>query len=230
MKRRLTGLASQCYATTNLLIGEDYRLTSRIRAGGLMFLAVAAGLVVVVAGTEPTGAQSEPTVRVSNLGEAADAEILFSPGQSYGQAFTTGDTDVTLEKVRTYAKNNNSSRLTNPRIPAPGVTVRSDNSGEPGSTLVTLTNPTLDLLLSTHEDFTGEVRLSANTTYWLVITKPNESGHFAFSVTESDQESSAEGWSLGNRFLSQSGSGWSESFNYNFRVAVYAGPAEPGGL
>ena len=199
---------------------------SRICEGRLWLLAIAAGLLLAVSGVEPAGAQSEATVRVSNLGQSEDSQLAFAVGQAFGQAFTTGDTDVTLEKVRMHSSASGST------AGAPEVTVRTDDSGQPGATLVTLANPTLDGDMSTHEDFAGaEERLSANTTYWVVISRPRGSGTFAFSVTQSDAESTAEqGWSLGDRFLYQSGSGWWETFDYNIRVAVFASPAEAGGL
>ena len=188
-------------------------------------MAAAVWLVLVMSSVETAGAQSEATVRVSNLEEPYESQLAFLL-QSYGQSFTTGNSDVTLETVRMNFAAGSDYAAT------PEVTVREDISGQPGSTLVTLATPTLDRDISTHEDFTvAGQRLSANTTYWVVITRSVGSGPFAVSLTNSEAESTAEeGWSLGNQVLLFSGYGWWSPSDYNIQFAVHASAAAPGGL
>ena len=134
---------------------------TRVRASRVWLSAVAIALLLVVSNTAPATAQSTATVMVSNLEEAEYARIWLNPGQAYAHSFHTGNTAVTLEKVRLHLRGAEST---------PAVTIRADNSGQPYRSLQALTNPSIDSLISTHEDFTttGYV-LAANTTYWVVF-------------------------------------------------------------
>ena len=156
----------------------------------------------------------------------------MNPGQAYAHSFHTGNTAVTLEKVRLYLRGAEST---------PAVTIRADNSGQPYRSLQALTNPSIDSLISTHEDFTaaGYV-LAANTTYWVVFHRQWGSKPFSFSVTLSETGSDnnwcnelgtpdspytgEDGWSLGETLFFGLGSRWREaSFGcWSMRMAVYA--------
>ena len=206
---------------------------TRVRASRVWLSAVAIALLLVVSNTAPATAQSTATVMVSNLEEAENRRIWLNPGQAYAHSFHTGNTAVTLEKVRLYLRGAEST---------PAVTIRADNSGQPYRSLQALTNPSIDSSIDTYEDFTaaGYV-LAANTTYWVVFHRQWGSKPFSFSVTLSETGSDnnwcnelgtpddpytsrEDGWSLGETLFFGLGSRWSEaSFGcWSMRMAVYA--------
>ena len=205
---------------------------TRVRASRVWLSAVAIALLLVVSNTAPATAQSTATVMVSNLGEAEYSRIWLNPGQAYAHSFHTGNTAVTLEKVRLYLSGAEST---------PAVTIRADNSGEPYRSLQALTNPSIDSSINTYEDFTttGYV-LAANTTYWVVFHRQWGSKPFSFSATLSETGSDnrwcndlgtaenaytgEDGWSLGENLFFGLGSRWREaSFGcWSMRMAVYA--------
>ena len=205
---------------------------TRVRASRVWLSAVAIALLLVVSNTAPATAQSTATVMVSNLGEAEYSRIWLNPGQAYAHSFHTGNTAVTLEKVRLYLSGAEST---------PAVTIRADNSGQPYRSLQALTNPSIDSSIDTYEDFTatGYV-LAANTTYWVVFHRQWGSKPFSFSATLSETGSDnrwcndlgtpenpytgEDGWSLGETLFFGLGSRWREaSFGcWSMRMAVYA--------
>ena len=185
-----------------------------VRVSRVWLSAVAMALILVVSNIAPATAQSTATVMVSNLGEAPEVRqrvtIIVGMGQAYAHSFHTGSTAVTLEKVRLYLRGLGS---------APAFTIRADSSGEPGRSLHALTNPTIDSLMSTHEDLTatGYV-LAADTTYWLVLHRQWGSDNIRFSASICDRLSTPEGettgevgWSLGEKLFFGLGSKWQVS-------------------
>ena len=198
-----------------------------VRVSMVWLLAVAGALVLVVSNIAPATAQSTTTVMVSNLGEAPEARqrsrIIVGMGQAYAHSFHTGSTAVTLEKVRLYLRGLGS---------APAVTIRADSSGEPGRSLQALTIPTIDSLITTHEDLTttGYV-LAADTTYWLVLHRQWGSDNIRIDTSICDRLSTPEGettgevgWSLGESIFFGLGSSWKVSpiGCRRMRMAVYA--------
>ena len=198
-----------------------------VRVSMVWLLAVAMALVLVVSNIAPATAQSTATVMVSNLGEAPEvrqrSRIIVGMGQAYAHSFHTGSTAVTLEKVRLYLRGLGS---------APAVTIRADNSGEPGRSLQALTNPTIDSLITTHEDLTttGYV-LAADTTYWLVLHRQWGSDNIRIDTSICDRlltpegETTGEvGWSLGENLFFGLGSSWKVAPMgcRRMRMAVYA--------
>ena len=198
-----------------------------VRVSMVWLLAVAGALVLVVSNFAPATAQSTTTVMVSNLGEAPEARqhsrIIVGMGQAYAHSFHTGSTAVTLEKVRLYLRGLGS---------APAVTIRADMSGQPGRSLQALTIPTIDSLITTHEDLTttGYV-LAADTTYWLVLHRQWGSDNIRIDTSICDRLSTPEGettgevgWSLGESIFFGLGSSWKVSPMgcRRMRMAVYA--------
>ena len=184
-----------------------------VRVSMVWLLAVAMALMLVVSNIAPATAQSTATVMVSNLGEAPEvrqhSRIIVGEGQAYAHSFHTGSTAVTLEKVRLYLRGLGS---------APAVTIRADNSGEPGRSLHALTIPTIDSLITTHEDLTttGYV-LAADTTYWLVLHRQWGSDTIRIDTSICDRLLTPEGvttgevgWSLGEKLFLGLGS-WKEA-------------------
>ena len=198
-----------------------------VRVSLVWLSAVAMALMLVASNIAPATAQSTATVMVSNLGEAPEnrqrVTIIVGMGQAYAHSFHTGSTAVTLEKVRLYLRGLGS---------APAFTIRADSSGQPGRSLHALTNPTIDSLMSTHEDLTatGYV-LAADTTYWLVLHRQWGSDNIRFSASICDRLSTPEGettgevgWSLGESLFFGLGSKWQVSplGCRRMRMAVYA--------
>ena len=198
-----------------------------VRVSMVWLSAVAIALMLVVSNIAPATAQSTATVMVSNLGEAPEARqrsrIIVGEGQAYAHSFHTGSTAVTLEKVRLYLRGLGS---------APAVTIRADNSGEPGRSLQALTIPTIDSLITTHEDLTttGYV-LAADTTYWLVLHRQWGSDNIRIDTSICDRLLTPEGvttgevgWSLGESLFFGLGSRWQVSPMgcRRMRMAVYA--------
>ena len=183
--------------------------TLSFRLGVLLTLAMVATLMLVMTDITPAGAQSTATVRVSNMDQPiAGAENLYF-GQMRAQAFCTSNVPVTLDKVRMYPR----SFHKRPNSPgyagtlAPSVAIRSDVSRRPGPVLHTLTNPSsIDETFDTAEDFTSSgYELAANTTYWLTVYRPDNTGHIQFANTLSTAEDSdtESGWSLGDSILAE---------------------------
>ena len=198
-----------------------------VRVSMVWLFSVAMALVLLVSNIAPATAQSTATVMVSNLGEAPEvrqhSRIIVGMGQAYAHSFHTGSTAVTLEKVRLYLRGLGS---------APAVTIRADNSGEPGRSLQALTNPTIDSLITTHEDLTttGYV-LASDTTYWLVLHRPWGSDNIRIDTSICDRLSTPEGvttgevgWSLGESLFFGLGSSWKVAPMgcRRMRMAVYA--------
>ena len=95
-----------------------------------------------------------------------------------------------------------------------------------------MTNPSIDSLISTHEDLTatGYV-LAADTTYWLVLHRQWGSDNIRFNASICDRLSTPEGvttgevgWSLGEKLFYGLGSRWQVSplGCRRMRMAVYA--------
>ena len=105
-------------------------------------------------------------------------------------------------------------------------------SGQPGRSLQALTIPTIDSLITTHEDLTttGYV-LAADTTYWLVLHRQWGSDNIRIDTSICDRLSTPEGvttgevgWSLGESIFFGLGSSWKVSPMgcRRMRMAVYA--------
>ena len=158
----------------------------------------------------PSLLQESSTVRVSNLSQPSHVtNINTGFGRSYAQPFCTGGTAVTLDKVGMYTVSyeTDPTAMTFRSFPAPVVTIRSDDSGKPGTVLQTLTNPVFDGSINTPEYFTGSgYELSAGTTYWVVLHRPRATGHIEFKDTYSEAEDSETdvGWAISDGMLTKS--------------------------
>ena len=213
-------------------------ITLSFRLGVLLTLAMVATLMLVMTDITPAGAQSTATVRVSNMDQPiAGAENLYF-GQMRAQAFCTSNVPVTLDKVRMYTR----SFHKRPNSPgyagtlAPSVSIRSDVSRRPGPVLHTLTNPSsIDETFDTAEDFTSSgYELAANTTYWLTVYRPDNTGHIQFANTLSTAEDSdtESGWSLGDSILAEYGMSYDAPWEtpdepYVISMAIYATGGAP---
>ena len=211
---------------------------NRVGVGVVLTLSIVVLLMLVTTMATPAIAQATGSVRVSNLDQPSSARYtVISPNHHYAQSFCTGSVATTLDKVRLYTI----SKSTDPNAmfyhgdPAPVVTIRSTDAwGKPGAVLHTLTNPVIDGSKDTAEDFTSSgFELAANTTYFVAIYQPSDSGHFAFVDTESTLEDTETqlGWTIGDQYmyLWNAGVGWTDTQRqgYIMKMAVYASGGLP---
>ncbi len=183
-------------------------------------LGTACALVAALALLVGAGAaEAQTSVKlVSNTGQRGSGGGSFS---SHHQAFTTGSLSSKLTSVELLV----SGGAVGPSTYS--VSIHSDSSGSPGSSLGTLTNPTR--LPSSHRlvQFTapgGGIDLIANTTYFVKTAGPSGSAPPYFLATSSDAEDAGgvAGWSIAD----------SSSFrnSRSFRMAIhgYATAADAG--
>ncbi len=146
---------------------------------------------------------------VSNLGQSDGGNGGL--GFDHAQAFTTGANadGYTLTSVYFQFSRMNAER---PNIFTTGTTatIRSDNNGEPGTVIATLTAPSWPGRFSTDRVFTytvpgGGIDLEAGATYWFMLDVHGMYGGNLFSVrnTESDAEDAIgeSDWSIADGSL-----------------------------
>ena len=158
--------------------------------------------------TSAATAALEMGALVSNIGQTDDSTGDLSAFDQ-AQAFTTGTNSggYTLESVEIHLTN------TSPPFPTHTVSIWTDSSGSPGSSLVTLTNPA-SVVDSVNTYTTTGVRLAANTTYFIVVDSSPGANDFGFirnTSSDSEDAGAASGWSIGNSSLypeSTEGHGW----------------------
>ena len=153
--------------------------------------------------SEPTDlVRSASTYLGSNLAEVQDSGRIVSADLfPVAQAFTTGNDPHELTVVR--------MQLSAESGVEPRISIYSDSSGSPGTSLQVLTNPmSIDASFTTTEEFTaGGVTLSANTKYWVVVESPS-GGKIVVGKTRSpDQET---GWSIGDSYYVKTNGVWEE--------------------
>ena len=124
---------------------------------------------------------------VSNTSEtrSSTTSALYS-----AQSFTTGSAagGYTLSEVAIHLAANTGTT---------SVKIRTDDSGDPGSTVVaTLTGSVANGL----QTFTApaNTRLDANTTYWVSVNEGVSANRAEFSSTTSHNETGLTGWTIGN--------------------------------
>ena len=178
--------------------------TSRLLiAGALLGAAIAAAMILGF----PTPAQALGTTLVSNIGQSNDSALhLGYFPVDYAQSFTTGGNTLgyPLASIGFHLY----------EAPAGGtLTVRvraDDGSGEPGSTVYTLTNPAnIGTGIQTFTAPAGAT-LGANTQYWAHLSYTGGAGDGLLRLTSSSGEDSGAypGWSIGNDHVYDSGGSW----------------------
>ena len=141
---------------------------------------------------------SATDILVSNLGQRRlTTARSMSSIEAVASKFTTGQHALgyTVSTVRLSLSVQSASV-------SPVVSIQSDNSGEPGSSLVTLTNPasfSVSQTTQTEIEFdAGDFQLDADTSYWAVLKKPSGSDNIFVDGTQSDSvdDGGAPGWSI----------------------------------
>ena len=162
--------------------------------------------------SEPTDVvRSASSYLGSNLGEVQDGgRIVSAVLFPVAQAFTTGTDPHALTGVRLQLKAESGVE--------PQISIYSDSSGSPGTSLQVLTNPTsIDASTKTTEGFTASgVTLSANTKYWVVVESPS-GGEIVVGITRSPGQET--GWSIGDSYYVKTSGAWGE---YDFAGRQWA--------
>ena len=146
-------------------------------------------------------------VLVSNLGQSQAAELGVSdsvPGLAV--QFTTGSetNGYLISQVRLDIS---ATTGTSPRV-----SIYSDSSGQPGSSLKVLTNSGTITTTSTELDFGADnYKLDPRTPYWIVVERALRIGLINIGATRftAEDTGSAVGWSIGDIGSSLSGGTWS---------------------
>ncbi len=165
---------------------------------------------------------------VSNLAESADSfthagNVFSGFNIDFGNAstFTTGSNSggYTLTSA-TISFNDTEGSPANIQV-----TVNSDSGGDPGASLGTLAgaNPTT----AANYTFTNAgISLSANTTYFLTLlasgSPTGSSNRYNAVTTFSDNETTSDGWSIGDggRSTSDGGANWGVGLTMKFSVTA----------
>ena len=167
---------------------------------------------------------AETDFLVSNLGQTSETmPVRHGRFVHIATQFTTGSNPngYTVSKVRLPISVAAASVT-------PVVAIYSNVSGNPGASLKTLINPasiTVSTTSPTEVDFdAGDYELSANTSYWIVLEKPDGSEEIYSDITLEDLEDAggATGWSLRNASKGRSSTGSYSDVpnNYVMQIAI----------
>ena len=176
----------------------------------------------------PPNADHRPALRTNFLTSQSSYQTptsfnatLDNAGQKRAQAFTTGSEAAGYElssigfRFKNVAETAAASKLT--------ATLTEESSGNPGSDLCTLTNPTIAAnAVNTFTAPTSCPILAANTTYFFVLERSDASGNsIGVSVTSSGNEDStpATGWSISNDRHYSTGS-WGDTSGESYLIEV----------
>ena len=195
-----------------------------LTAARLLALLGALILAAALSGVLPVQGQTA-TVLVSNTGQTATSfnATLNNAGQKRAQGFTTGTNDegYTLSSIgfrfKNVAETAAASKLT--------ATLAAESSGDPGSDLCTLTNPTIAAnAVNTFTAPTSCPILAANTTYFFVLERSDASGNsIGVNLTSSGNQDStpATGWSISDdRHQGSSTGPWNHTSGESYLIEV----------
>ena len=159
--------------------GANSRLEYTATADGIHYLSASAALSATSGGTytlsvrevETDDDSEGSTVLVSNIGQA-EATLSRNPvGQPIGMQFTTGDNAAgyNLDSVEIAVGDYENVVVT--------VSLYSDSSGEPGSSIFNFTNPTSGITADAVNTFTAPANTTlagSNTPYFIVFDGAND--------------------------------------------------------
>ena len=228
-----TGSSSTSYTDTAPPAGQTHTYGVKARnSAGLSPAGTATATVpevLITARHESTG-----NTLVSNLGQTAisiravvGTHVNFVHERA--MSFTTGNNPYGyhLTNSQLYLRMTGSST-----DPIPGVSIRNDNEGVPGQTvLYTMTTTSAIagqfrlITFTTTDDFT----LQPNTKYWLYVTI-NDGEAIGIQQTQSDDENveSNTDWEIGDSsYRAIDGAAWTEEHGENIRMNIsgHAAPA-----
>ena len=229
-----TGSSSTSYTDEAPPAGQThtYGVKARNSAGlspaGTATATVPAAEVLIVVRHEDSG-----NTLVSSLGQTATLTGVTT-GTSGGRRgedatpFTTGANPFGyhVTDVRIYL-----ARAVGSSTPNPQVSIRSDDAGEPGETvLYTLTTSSaINSAVRQLYEFTttDDFILKPNTKYWLHITTSGTNAMTAGLTTSDDEDTESRvHWRIGNtRYVRIDGGTWTLSSSNNLRIAISGHPA-----
>ena len=153
-------------------------------------------------------AEDTTTTKTYQVTITRDEQFLVS---NLGQTTRAGGTNLTNPMATQFTTGSNANGYTIssvafsisvPSGATPEVSIYSDSSGEPGSSLKELSNPSNFSTTTRMEAEFGadNYRLQRNTSYWIVIDDSAFTDNILLDDTESDSEDAggAPGWSIGN--------------------------------
>ena len=210
--------------STYMLVEADAGKTIKVRVsftdnGNYPESLTSAAVTVPVAAGE--------TALVSNMNQttSGSANSILHDG---AQAFTTGTNSFgyTLESVEI------SLTVGGSPFPAHTLSIWTESSNNPGSSLGTLTNP--DPVVNGVNTYTTTdgISLSANTTYFIVVdNSPNagDSGRIAVTGSDSEDSGAASGWSIGDGrvYRDHDSTGSWGIFNNSLKIRINGQVAPP---
>ena len=234
-----TGSTSTSYTDTAPPAGQTHTYAVKARnASGLSPMSNTLTATVPAAREEKVlivaRHESSENTLVSNLGQTATSiravvgtHVNFVHERA--MSFTTGNNSYGyhLTNSQLYLRESGSSS-----DPIPGVSIRNDNQGVPGQTvLYTMTTTSAIagqfrlITFTTTDDFT----LQPNTKYWLYVTI-NDGEAISIQQTQSDDENveSNTDWEIGDSsYRAIDGAAWTEEHGENIRMNIsgHAAPA-----
>ena len=233
-----TGSSSTSYTDTAPPAGQTHTYAVKARnASGL------SPLSNTLTATVPAAEEEEVLITarhgstgntlVSNTGQTATLTGVTT-GTSGGRRgedatpFTTGANPFGyhVTDVRIYL-----ARAVGSSTPNPQVSIRSDDAGEPGETvLYTLTTSSaINSAVRQLYEFTttDDFILKPNTKYWLHITTSGTNAMTAGLTTSDDEDTESRvHWRIGNtRYVRIDGGTWTLSSSNNLRIAISGHPA-----
>ena len=144
---------------------------------------------------------------VSNAGRTSDSTNNTSITRTaIAIQFTTGN-ELGGYEISTVQLNVEAPTGTTPKV-----SIYSDNSGMPGSSIKELTNPGTIPTSRTETDFdAGDYQLDPGTGYWIVMEAASGGTEVVWQTVESTSEDpgTALGWSIGNRSFALESGTWS---------------------
>lgn len=164
--------------------------------------------------------RAQTVVAISNLSEANGGAITVNNTETalLAQSFTTGSTAMTLDFISPRFDTNLATAFT--------LSLYSNASTIPGTSIEQLTGTTTPNSSTTYDFTSGGTILAANTTYWLVASAATSTHQAFLSYTTSTSFTSPDGWTLGGiRSTTNSGINWN-NFNEGqvIRFSVNASP------
>ena len=189
---------------------------------------VAAKQVAEISLVSNTAETKSNSVAVGSIGSSTlDSAISFHTGDN--------PDGYTVTSVQILVNRQNSNAI-------PEVSIYSDSSGNVGTSLHTLMNPsslplhtdsaTFELTTFTASD---DITLAADTTYWLVAKAKNPSPGYLYLIrlTNSDDEASDDSpeWNIGDvTHWSHSGSAWAENTTDSIQMNIQGKLINPPGM
>ena len=163
---------------------------------------------------------------VSNLGQTDFGNFgVNSSRPALGVKFTTGSS------AGGYKIDSVPLVVSAPSGTIPEVSIYSDNSGEPGSSIKVLKNPSnIPTSLGPKRNFdAADYQLDPSTSYWIVIERRSGTDQISVRITGDTEEDpgSAPGWNIGDRAAAFDSASWTSSTTSTLKLAVKGEPITP---